>query len=485
MGKKLSKEQLEEQKRLKAEQEKIILDYQKATGHRRPVTRREFLNAGVIQFSGLMTLPHVLDMLVAANPAYAAECGMDVATVQSTAFVTINLNGGWSAVCNWLPRDRGGQLLPSYNTLGSGRTPTTVTAFSNNALFTTNSDQRGFLAGVKQTANAQVMGRTAFIGAPVRSADDTGNNRFDITGLLQAANVRGEKLPFMATQGTPTGINHQAALSRNPTAPLRVANINDIIGAIGVAGSLAALNRAQQVSLAKLISNLSTSQARKLASFSGGQNIANLVECATGKNLENIESGSNNVDPREVPAISNANIWNLQNAGELARAAMVMNSLNGIGGAVSIELGGYDYHGNPRATTDQRDLNVGRLVGQILSTANALQKPVFIYVTSDGSVNFDVSDNAGTAANGDSGGKGANFMIAFNPTAAPQVSGSQLGGFTTGQVADNSVRWGGSPEVNAAAVFANYMKFAGKTAQINAILGNTFSAAELSQVIMF
>src|SRR5690606_37919700 len=113
-----------------------------------------------------------------------------------------------------------------------------------------------------------------------------------------------------------------------------------------------------------------------------------LVDCSTSKNVENIAEGSGNVDPRQNQAVANANIWNLNNGGELARAAMVMNSITGVAGPVGLEMGGYDYHGNDRATTDQRDLNAGRLVGQVLQTAAALNRPVTIYLSSDGSVRF-------------------------------------------------------------------------------------------------
>lgn len=469
-----------------AEIEKQILEYQKRTGHRRPVTRREFLSAGIINFSGMMFLPSVLDMMARVNPAFAAECPTTTQGNSLIPFITVNLNGGWSAVRNWLPRDIGGQLLPNYNRLGNGRNPTTVTAFATNALFTQNSDQRGFLAGVKQTANAATMANTAFIGSPVRSGDDTGNNRFDVGGLLQAANLVGQKLPNMGQRDTPTGLNHQAAFNRNPTQPLRVGSINDITGALGFVGSLATLNRNQQLSLARTVQNLSISQARELASLSGGQNIANLVECATGKNVENVQQGGDSVDPRQVPAIANSGIWNLNNGGELARAAMVMNALNGLAGAVGIELGGYDYHRTGIQNIDNRDLQAGRLIGQILQTASVMQRPVFIYVISDGSVSFDVSDTAITEAAGDNGGNGCNMILAYNPNGAPQARGSQLGGFTAGQAADNSVPWGGNPEMNAAAVFANWATLStGNTALATRVLGNTFSTAQLNQLLMF
>ncbi len=467
-----------------AEQENKIIDYMKRTGHSRPTTRREFLGSGAISFSGYMILPSILNMLARVNPAYAADCAAAAAGGGSTLtpFVTINLSGGWAGHANWLPRDIGGQLLPSYSKMGSGKTPTTVNAFANNALFTTNANTAGFLAGVRSAADATTLAKTAFVGMPVRSNDDTGNNRFDIGGLLAKANLAGQKLPNMGQRDTNTGLNHVAAYNVLPPAPLRVSRIEDITGALGFTGNLATLSQAQQLSLVNTVKKLSDSQARRLATMSGGENVSNLVECATAKNVENVAQGAGQVDPRGNNTL--AAIWNFGNQGELARAGMALNAITGLAGAVGMEIGGYDYHGNSRANTDASDLAAGKLVGQVLQTAAALNKPVFIYLCSDGSVSSDVSD-AVTGFQGDSGDKGTVYMIAFRPNAAPPTKGSQLGGFTAGQSADNTFITGGNPETGAAAVFANWAKLSGDTSLIQKVIPNVFTQAQLDQILMF
>lgn len=467
----------------KADQEKKILDYQLRTGHARPTTRREFLQAGLISFSGMMFTPSILGMLARVNPAFAAECPAAAVSSSLVPFVTINLSGGWSAVANWLPRDVNGQLLPSYSQLGSGLTPATVTAFSNNALFTQSSDTAGFLAGVKSAAVADTISKTSLIGMPVSSNDDTSDtNRFDISGLLSKANLAGQKLPNMGQRASNTGIGQLAALNILPPRPLNVGNFRDIQGALAFVGALTTLNQNQQVALVKAVKKLSDSQARKLANLSGGENVANLVDCATTKNIENVAQGAGIIDPNQVNGM--AGIWNLNDGGERARAAMAMNAINGLAGAVGMEMGGYDYHGNSRATTNQKDRDAGRLVGQVLQTAALLGKPVFIYVVSDGAVSFDTSNNAGTDANGDSGNRGASLMLAFKPNGAT-ASASQLGGFTNGQVADSRFITGWGVEKSAAAAFVNWAQLSGDTSLIQKVIPNVFSATELALVNKF
>ncbi len=164
---------------------------------------------------------------------------------------------------------------------------------------------------------------------------------------------------------------------------------------------------------------------------------------------------------------------------------MAYNALKSNCGSVALELGGYDYHDNTRTTGDARDLEAGRNVGRILETANALGKPVFMYVTSDGAVSSQKSSNQGSPWNSDRGTGGVSYMLYFNPNGRPQTSGFQIGSFTQGQVADDSFVTGNSPEAAAAAVFANYLAVNKRLDLYGGIVGRALDVSLLNQVIKF
>ena len=144
----------------------------------------------------------------------------------------------------------------------------------------------------------------------------------------------------------------------------------------------------------KMVERLSEAQKIKLASISGGQELSKLVSCATQKNVT-LLSSDEYVDPRQDQAIRSTynNLWGIGdnspgNSRELIQASLVYNVLKGYATTCSLEVGGCDYHGSSRELTDQKDLEIGRLIGRTLQSAAILNKKLFIYVISDGSVSM-------------------------------------------------------------------------------------------------
>jgi hypothetical protein len=74
-------------------------------------------------------------------------------------------------------------------------------------------------------------------------------------------------------------------------------------------------------------------------------------------------------------------------------------------------------------------------------------------------------------------------MLAIDPLKKPQTNGYQLGQFTAGQGADDKFLTGGSSEVAAAAMFANYMSFSGQIAQFENVLPRVFTTDQLKTVV--
>ena len=95
--------------------------------------------------------------------------------------------------------------------------------------------------------------------------------------------------------------------------------------------------------------------------------------------------------------------------------------INGYAGAGTITMGGYDYHGQGRATGELRDLRAGRCMGACLEYAARRGVPLMLYVFSDGSLSADgVVDNSADGRgkfdwSSDNQQTAASFFLVYNP----------------------------------------------------------------------
>lgn len=455
------------------------------TGHAKPVTRRDFLAAGIIPFAATMVAPNWLGLLLPES-AQAADMACPTGSGGSMIpFVTLNLSGGAAMGANFVPMDSGGNVLPTYDVMGLGKAPVIEREFGN-APFAGNGVSK-FLQGLRAAAPTAVA-KTAFVAIPVQSRDDSATNKFGATGMVAKAGLVGSLLPGLGTRANSvTGIS-QAAAVLAPPSPLTVNSFNNLTGSLGYAAAIGtALNANEKIALAKMISNLSASQSRKLASIQTESDLKTVVDCAGIKNADLLKQGTGAVDPRQDSAFGGklGNIWNFNNNQDLIFGSVAYNALKGTAGTVSLELGGYDYHNNTRTSGDAADLKAGTAVGQILESAAAMGKPVFIYVCSDGAVSSAKSDNPGAPWASDRGTAGVAYMLYYNPAGRPATSSFQVGSFTKGQVADDTFVTGGSPEAAAAAVFANYLAANKKTNLFDGVAGRTIDANTLPSVIKF
>ncbi len=147
-------------------------------------------------------------------------------------------------------------------------------------------------------------------------------------------------------------------------------------------------------------------------------------------------------------------------------------------------MGGYDYHGQGRATGELRDFRAGRCMGACLEYAARRGLPLMLYVFSDGSVSaagqvdnsvdgrgkFDwTSDNQTTAAS---------FFLVYNPRGRPNLLTSGAGGAARHQQigyfrADASVETASTPAASnvnllVETVVLNYMALHGEQGQFAA-----------------
>jgi hypothetical protein len=458
------------------------------TGHAKPVSRRDFLSAGLLPFAASMVVPNWLSLILGstANAQTAMDCPVPTSLIP---FVTVNLSGGAAMGSNFLPMNAVREPISSYSKLGLGDNKVPIEKEFGNVPFAgMNNGQliSKFLVGLRAQAAAKTLANTAFIAIPCDSQNDTNSNKFDISGAITAAGLMGTNFPNLGRVNNLTGINQAAALIA-PPAPLVVNSYNALLTSIGYSASLgSALNVTQKNSLAKLMSDLNTSQSRKLASIQGADGIKKVLDCAGIKNVDVVSKGVSLVDPRQNAAFST--VWGVNAETDVANrelvfGAMIYNSLLGQAGSSNLELGGYDYHDTTRTTGDTKDQEAGITVGRILESAAVMQKPVFIYVVSDGSVSSPDSQSRDAGWVGDRGSNGVAYMLYYDPKARPETSDYQIGQFNDNQAADTSFITGGNPELAAAAVFANWCQANKRNDLFDKVTGRIFDRNQLSKVI--
>jgi hypothetical protein len=165
---------------------------------------------------------------------------------------------------------------------------------------------------------------------------------------------------------------------------------------------------------------------------------------------------------------------------------MIYNVLNGNAATASLNFGGYDYHDSTRTSGDARDFEAGQSIAKILKVAEAMNKPVFIYVTTDGGQGSPVSNDVTAPWVVERGLSSAAYTLFFNPNGRPKTSNHQVGYYTQGQVADGTFVTGNSPERTTQAVMANYLEINGRLDLYSqfAVQG-TLSPADLDKVLRY
>lgn len=471
--------------------------------HAKPTTRRDFLSTGLLSMAGSIVAPSIINVLASPQFAFgadAASCASSGATLPG--FLTINVRGGMSISGNLPPLGEDRQPLAKYDLIGLG---------PDNNVFTDDTIGSNLLGrrvagtqnagvpvghlflGLVGAATAGTLAKTTMINMCTPSTDDTSDNEFDPTAMILALGAPPTSImPKLAPSNTVTGIGQQSAVRQPQSAPLRVTSFADVQRALAPAGSLATrLDKPRREQLLRLVASLSGTQARAVAApgSATGTTLARLVECATGQNITN----SAVTDPGIDPAVGDGNIgalWGLNPATKTGdaynKATIVYNTIKGNCDAGAIEEGGGDYHGQGRGVQNPKDQAVGRLIGLSLESAAQMNKPLVIFVVSDGSVSTGSGSALGTGFANDSGNKCTPLMFFFDPNMKPRHKedawGLQLGHMTAGQGCSGDTVVG-SPVKAATAVAWNFAAFAGVQDRAEKSLSGIFQRSEIDEVV--
>ncbi len=517
--------------------------------HNRPTTRRDFLKTGMMAASATILAPSLLTFLSQNVFAQAIDCnGLLTSGTQWPGFLHINLSGGAGLSGNFVARraidpsrplatindEANLEYLSSYERLGLGTgAPDLFTngGYIDPSLFANpfptvrnaaNENLGGQLfRGIREIAGAAICQKAAATAICVGSQDDTGDmNKFGPQGLIQTAattrSIKHRVYPHLSTRNTNTlaGVRQDIAGREQPIAPLVVNRIDDLHRAMGSGATETPSNKnivlsdAEKVAIARTLASLTPSQQAQASTPGTGtfEQFTQLFKDATGKNYCLKSEPAPAVDPYTDAANPGLNtVWadvrtNRPNVNFITNdnlvhsyAAIINSAARGWTATAGIDLGGFDYHNNDRvAVTDPRDRAAGQIIGAALRTADVLQVPFMIFVTSDGAVGCS-GNNYGDDWASDRGSGGSALMFMYHPTQDMSAVDTQLGLFGTGRdrqgqaaVDETPV---GSPEFATFALFYRYLKFSGDANWVSLaeqILGSlAFSSEELDYITKF
>jgi hypothetical protein len=428
--------------------------------HPRPVTRRQFVSQGFVAGAATVVAPSIFGLFADPRAAYAAlspdlealkqSCGIAVQGAGKIPFICIDLAGGSSmAGSNVLTGGQGGQRdflsVAGYGTLGlpgdmvpnapNPGSPTNDFIESRlGLLFHLDSAfARGILERVNPVTAANINGAVI----PARSENDTGNNPHNPMYGIYRAGADGELLTLIGSQSSESGGNSMApaALIDPSVRPTKVDRTSDVTGLVDTGRLVGLLDQSDAVRVMESIQRLSD---RKLARVDTGVTrdaiIKDMVRCNYVKSADLADrygdpSALNpELDPDIVGPAGIFSQAEFNGDNEFRKTAAVMKLvINGYAGAGTITMGGYDYHGQGRATGEIRDLRAGRCMGACLEYAARRGVPLMLYVFSDGSLSADgVVDNSADGRGkfmwtSDNQQTAASFFLVYNPGGRAQL----------------------------------------------------------------
>jgi hypothetical protein len=482
----------------------------KHESHKRPVTRRDFISQGFMTGPAMVAVPSLLAMLVRSeiargnplSPDLEAMLGVTQCNIQAGAakvpFICFDLAGGANLQGSEILLGTGGNQTNFLSTQGYAKVglPGNMTPNSPNAASGTNFINMEFgtawhsdgaiLRGMQ--ASTQVATRANVAGFPIaaRSENDTGNNPHNPMYGINKVGADGQLLTLIGSQNTDSGGNSMAPASMiNPAArPTKVDRASDVTGLVDT-GELGTLFTNSNDAIAVLesmtrLSHLKNDKVRlsnttlPLTSQMSGPDqdaLRKLVKCGYLKSTYLADRfrtpGDLNpdLDPQIVGTGGIFTQAEYNAEGEFRKTAAIMKMvINGLAGAGTVTMGGFDYHGQGRNTGETRNFRAGRCIGACLEYAARMQKPLMIYVFSDGSLSANGVTNMTAEGRGkfdwasDNQSTASPFVMVYKPTGRPALRGTQLGSVNA-QADVQTTSFAGANAVNllVETVVLNYM----------------------------
>ncbi len=464
----------------------------KHENHRRPVTRRDFLAQGMIGGVGMALGPSLLGFFgnTEAGIAAAAECGVAAPAPGGAGMIPIicvDLAGGGNIAGSNVSVGKQGGVMDflddaGYLKLGlaADKTPK-VTGQLNTEMGLAFAANSAMLQGIQLESTAATRANVDGCVICTRSNDDTQNNPHNPLYGIAKAGAKGQLVTLIGTQNSTSGGNSIAPANQIDATvrPSKVSTVADTRGLVDTGKLATLLGGNGAVRVMQAVEKLSAAKSAKLPEAAI---VKEILGCAyTGTTKQTQDFGNPDVLNPNLDAniTSIFSATDLQNGDILKTACIMKLVLGGFAGAGTIQLGGFDYHTGNRTAGEAKDILAGRVIGGILEYARLVNKPVMVYVFSDGAVSSNGSmDNTAQKPvwTSDNGTCAASFFLVYNPAAKPQLANKagvaprQLGYYrATGAIETAATPFSNNVTQLAEAVILNYLALnnqVGKFAQI-------------------
>jgi hypothetical protein len=489
--------------------------------HGRPQSRRDFLGRGFLTGAAYITAPTFFSLFANPRAAQAAlapdidalrqQCGIATSGAGKIPFIAFDLAGGANLNgSEALIGGQGGQLdflsaagyanlgLPGNMVPNSPNPGSPTNNFIDTSLGLAWHSDGGMLRGIlsRTAAGTRAGVNGAVIGA--LSENDTMNNPHNPMYGIWKAGADGQLLTLIGSEPTVSGGNSLAPadmidLTVTPTVVDQASDVTGLVNT-GQLGTLFA-NPSDAVSVLESIARISGGtdpsafggKLRQVNMLTRDKAIKTALRCGYVKSADLVNTFGNpaSLNPDlDTNIVGSSGIFTQAEyaaSSDFKKTAAIMKMVvNGFAGAGTIEMGGFDYHGQGRATGEDRNFQAGVCIGACLEYAARVGLPLMIYVFSDGSVNANGMVDNTTDGRGkfmwasDNQTTAASIMLVYNPKGRPAL----LHGATSQQIgyydADGSVNTTSSPAANSVeqlvqTVVLNYMALHGQQGQFGTL----------------
>jgi hypothetical protein len=458
--------------------------------HPRPRTRREFVAQSFMTGAATVIAPTLAGMLAyprAARATLAPDIQSAVSACNITTgagkipFICFDLAGGGNiAGSNVLVGGPKGQLdflsVAGYSKLGlpGSMVPSASTTGSNvDASFGLRYHaDSAHLRGMKLRASAKAMAGTNGTVIPAMSNNDTNTNPHNPMYGIYQAGARGGLLDLIGSNSSQSGGNSMSppTMVIASAMPTKISSSQDSKGLVST-GQLSTLlpNSADVTNVLESMKRISDAKYAAVQAYSDSTlntaalGPAGIQACGYTKSAYIVDKYNSpsavnpDVDPNIVGPTGIFTTAEYQANSDFQKTAAVMKLvIDGNAAAGTIEMGGFDYHSGNRMDGEGRDFNLGNCIGACLEYAARVNKPVMIYVFTDGSLasNGMIDNSVGGRGKGvwtaDNQSVAATYFLVFNPNGQPVAAQAnpemslQIGNFNM----DGSLNSTGSPAGN-------------------------------------
>lgn len=443
--------------------------------HKRPVTRRELLAAGLGSGPAMVLAPAWLGSLLKAGTAQGqalplsddikalagnAQCDVSSTTNGLIPFICFDLAGGANLVGSEVIVGQQGGQQNFLSTAGYGKmglpgnmVPSVSSTFVSSALGLLWHSDGAILRGIlsKATTPATAAGTDGGVICAM-SQNDTGTNPhnpiYGIARIAQSIKTKGKLLNLIGTNSSVSGGNSQAPMYMiDPQyQPATIQRPQDATALVPTNGAtVSPVDVAVMESQVRISAGTQSYTAGNNGTFTGafappgGGNPGTLFytpgsdpsyQADDAKLKQQLRCGAVQatntsavffnpallLDATKDPNITGGTpIFTAADFqdNDVAKTATVMKLvLNGFAMAGTITMGGYDYHDSTRATGESRNFKAGQMIGAVLEYAQRVGSPVMIYVISDGSLTSNSMVDTSTAGRNKLAWQGDNESVA-------------------------------------------------------------------------